>query len=198
MNYLYILLIILFIIMAMYLYSKFRYVLNNDTIIGDNNNNNNNNNHNYSNNNDNHNNNHGQLKEEYYFEKEYKNWAWGYQHTGTLILSNGDIHKYDISKLDDPESNKETKLQHSEIVGHVPSEIMADLYRLLKQVKNIPLEGTGEIAYDAGITSIAGYINNEDGSGWKVIQLHKSGDIGGSHPSNIANELVNKLSEYLK
>lgn len=134
-----------------------------------------------------------------FFDIEYKNWAWGFQHTGTLILSDGSVRKYDLSSLNDSHSDFDTKKKHSKLIGQIELSDMKDLCALLKTINDQPLSQTKDMAFDAGSTNYYGYLwNPNPQGGWKKIQLKQEGDRVKKHQQRNANVLVERLKTVIK
>lgn len=132
-----------------------------------------------------------------FFDIEHKNVAWGFQHTGHLILSDGSIRKYDLSSARERESdsgiNIQLKKQNSKFAGQIESYDMETLCTLLRTIADQPLNKSGkQVAHDAGLTNYYGYLWNPS-SGLKKIHLRQEGDFIGQHRQKNADILVEKL-----
>ena len=135
------------------------------------------------------------------FDVEHINWAWGFDHSGTLILSNGTIRKYDISQvssllngINKSQGFEPIKLKNSIIVGQLSSTEMDELCYLLKKVSSLPLKSIGHIAFDAGSTSFYGYRRQFFGM-WQTVPLGLGGDSASIHPDPNAKILVKRLAQ---
>lgn len=128
-----------------------------------------------------------------FFDIEYENYAWGYEHNGILILEDSDINVYDLSNFKNTKTNIQTKYDNSINIGKLPQDTMNHLCLLLSKVKpsEIYLKSVG---FDGGNTSYIGYIQSING--WNEIKLKIDGDMYGENPT--ATELVILLEEIYK
>ena len=92
---------------------------------------------------------------ECYFDIEYKNNAWGFVNTGTLIINDGGIYKYDL--LDDGEHDLNSKFNNSVLVGRLSPNQLLNLCQAFTQLNpNTPIK-TERVMFDGGNVVISGY-----------------------------------------
>lgn len=111
------------------------------------------------------------------FDVTYINWAWGFQHSGTIITHDGIIHKYDISSLNQPDASLNTKLRYSKPIGRVSPRDMDELCFLLRSIQGGKWVKSGEQGFDAGGQTYIGYLQGKDGL-YDRINIWLWGDIG--------------------
>ena len=70
-----------------------------------------------------------------FFDIEYENYAWGYEHNGILILEDSDINVYDLSNFKNTKTNIQTKYDNSINIGKLPQDTMNGCCLLLSKVK---------------------------------------------------------------
>jgi hypothetical protein len=129
-----------------------------------------------------------------WFEVEYINHAWGFQHTGHFITSSGDVRKYDVSDL--KTATNKIKYDRSQLLYKVSSQVMTNLCNSLKNIPIKELKQTGDKIYDAGNTSFHGYIKQSCGL-WKKIPLYVFGTASAVHPDPKAKILASKIGKLI-
>jgi len=149
-----------------------------------------------------------------YFQYDYINFAWGYQHVGWLIDSSGNVYCY----------NKPENWINQDSLGFISSTDMninitetdsicytIDKNELNDKISLISKASEGEISepihemYDAGGTEFSGFLYNEDKKTYKKVLLKQIGDfrIDNSSPESIElyewlvsiNYLIHKLEQ---
>ncbi|MGD8306088.1 MAG: hypothetical protein PVF17_05495 [Ignavibacteria bacterium] len=143
----------------------------------------------------------GSNAQTYYFEVEYVNHAWGYQHNGFYIDKTGDVFAYNYNEQDDP-WNPETR-------DHFTVEELVDKYShsnslcdkidfitLKEKQLYIPIALAGNISdttsdgADMGTLSYICYRYNSNSNLYTPIILQVSGDIAFKNESEAAENLV--------
>ena len=122
-------------------------------------------------------------------EVEYINFAWGFQHTSSLIDTNGVIHSYNNTNYDNkswvfPDSLgyiSETDLQHNYNLTNLASEtINLDTIKqavtLISGVETNNLSIKTNVGADMGETNYYAYIFDETANKYKKLFLAKCGD----------------------
>lgn len=127
------------------------------------------------------------------FEKSYINRAWGYQNHGVLITNDGHIWNYNLSNRDPAQKySVYDKLKSAQLIGQIEPEDMDYLLDLLDcAMSEPPLPPKHSSAYDAGTTSITGYLNGQS------IELDLQGDFSSISPYPCVQELVTLLNQYM-
>lgn len=120
------------------------------------------------------------------FEIEYVNNTWGFRHTGTLILTDGTISKYDLSNTHKYTSSLITKIGQSQSVGRLDNQEISDLKNLLTQLP--PQELPAPTAFDSGSTNYYGYLPN------RKIHLAQEGHYIGNYNNRYSQLLASKLT----
>ncbi len=138
-----------------------------------------------------------------YFQYDYINHAWGYQHSGWLIDSTGNVYCY----------NKPTNWFNVDSLGYISSlemdsnimkidSICYTIYRneLNNKISLISNSSKGEISepihemYDAGGAKFSGFLYNSKTKKYKQVLLKQTGDF---RIDNSSTESV-ELYEWLK
>ncbi len=130
-------------------------------------------------------------------EKSYINFAWGFNYSGMAIFNDGTIYEwnfvgnrkdYDVNNLKEYEN---WILQNGSKVDKKVTK--KDLNRIKKNIKNLENNIESEnTAYDAGSSSILVWNDNKE----KII-LKESGDNTGENKSNVSQELIKIIDNYL-
>src|SRR5689334_7005580 len=92
----------------------------------------------------------------YIFDINYKNNAWGYSNNGSLIISDGSVRKYDLSKMRGA-SGLHNKIQNSDYKNNISHDVMSQLSQLANNVRQENLYDTNSAAFDAGTFTFTMY-----------------------------------------
>lgn len=126
------------------------------------------------------------------FEIEHINYAWGFVHNGTLIMPNGELFRYDLSKLHDEHASIQEKLDNSVKIGEISDELMQHLCKIFKNIKPQEFD-LKNVGYDGGSTVFRGFLKTNDK--WINIELMQIGDWSGKNSNELTDEIVDLLSE---
>lgn len=136
------------------------------------------------------------------FEYDYINYAWGYQHKGWLVDTNGVVRlhqsadEHETWKLADNSGYiSENDLQHNYDLSDTviynldPSEVKGKI-TLLNSISENDLSEKSHPMADAGVGSLYGYVWDKNVQKYKRIFLAQSGDI--AQVNNNANAVILK------
>ena len=110
------------------------------------------------------------MSSDYIFDINYTNHAWGYTNNGNLIMSDGSIRYYDLSR--DSPMTLDNKIQNSKNVGVLSRKSILDLSRLANDVKHQSMKDMKLNAFDAGTTEFSMYDRHD----MRKITLGYGGD----------------------
>jgi hypothetical protein len=133
-----------------------------------------------------------------FFQAEYVNHAWGYQHKGIIIDQMGNIHEYEkpekwvfaeeneisLEDFGNNLSKAETRL------SLLPESDITRMKALAVQAKNGPVTGPDQQMYDAGTTSYSVYIYDKSSHKLRQYDLLWEGDLYKENTSEAAKEIV--------
>ena len=105
------------------------------------------------------------------FEVEYENHAWGYVHSGILIMPDGVVTKYSYP----PSVDLKTKSLHAKPFRILTSQRLDQLHKLMHNVTDEPIKDFGRVAFDAGTTTVNAYVRQPNHYEWKKILLAEGG-----------------------
>jgi hypothetical protein len=143
-------------------------------------------------------------QEIYCFEVSYENNAWGFQHRGLFIDSNGDVFTYDVSS-DRSDEYSETDTEYSESTltkkfsteseykENIPPSTLQEMKDKIASANNGTLGDPISNANDAGIWRYKAFIYNSDNKTYKSVLLYQTGDVKITNSSSEAEELKNWL-----
>lgn len=142
--------------------------------------------------------------QEYLFEHEYVNWAWGYNHWGWHINARGEVHAYTYAPGDtfwDPASwSRPTLAELTEKYGHARERVLtvdADTLRAKRRLIDAAAAGSYSdslnILADAGTSAYICYRYDADEERYQRIVLTQWGDWQYENTSPSARELVSWL-----
>lgn len=126
------------------------------------------------------------------FVREYFNYAWGYEHSGSFIDDLGNTYYYDLSCLENKDDERplldilyEEVYSKARPVSHTDPKSIAKCIEKIPEI-NTSAEMKGDFAAcDAGIDTL--YIVDENN---KLIALSKSGDWEGTLDDSAAKAIV--------
>lgn len=136
-----------------------------------------------------------------FFQFEYVNAAWTFQHSGFIIDSDGNIYDYDlpedwnwpdkdeISLNDFTVNMSKTQKRTSTVSGSELSQML----NLVQQVKSGTLTEEKWVMADAGAESYSVYIASEDKTSLKHYLLQKRGDVYQKNNSSSADDITDLL-----
>ena len=145
-------------------------------------------------------------KEYYYFEVVYQNYAWGAQHHGLFINSNGEVYTYDVSDTTDEKyiyletdsSYDESLLAKKFDTNRIYKEnidlpTLQDMSSLTASAETGTLSDPTHIAYDAGLTRYKAFIYNPEENTYKSVLLYQTGDFEITNSALEATEIKDWL-----
>jgi len=140
-----------------------------------------------------------------YFEYEYINFAWGYQHNGWIIDRDGNVCVWDkAEEWRKPDSTGyigaadlefNISLTDSVIVVVDSLELM-DHVEMISGAKDGYITEPRNTAYDAGSSTFYAYYYDEEADAYQKIFLGSSGDFSSANTSDEAQKLVAWLREF--
>lgn len=120
------------------------------------------------------------------FESEYINFAWGYVHSGYLIDRSGNVYTYDIHQQKPPVN----KLDVLQLKQRLSPDVIKQLLHLLDCAQHDTLINLGGYAYDMGGNSYYAYVNGQR------IKLSSRGNDGRQEMrSACAQKLIDQLRQ---
>lgn len=142
------------------------------------------------------------LKQRIYFQYEYVNYAWGYQHAGWLIDSSGNVLCYDkpenwystdsLGFITSAEMDSNI-FKTDSVCYTIDKTTLIDKTGPIKNVSKGVISDPIHEMYDAGIESYYGFTYNEETKKYKKVLLKQIGDF---RIDNSASEAV-ELYEWL-
>ncbi len=139
-----------------------------------------------------------------YFAYEYINYAWGYQHTGWLIDSAGNISAYNLPDEWQP-GNKEgisyedlkfNLSQTDSIVATIDPLVLHQKVQLIGEAKDGQITPLVHRASDAGTSVLYAYYYDVEKQLYQIVFLAQSGNFESHNTSPAAVELTEWLKQY--
>ncbi|NQT61878.1 MAG: hypothetical protein HQ556_02870 [Candidatus Marinimicrobia bacterium] len=142
--------------------------------------------------------------QEYYFELEYSNWAWGYQLTGWYIDSGGKIYSYSFGQTDeewepnqiDQQSSDELRAKYSHSNSYeklVPVDTLEHYFSLVNTALEGSFSDTTSQGADMGIISYLCYRYDVESETYLRNVLKVTGDIHFERKTDDAQRLISWL-----
>lgn len=145
------------------------------------------------------------LEQPVYFEYEYINFAWGYQHNGWIIDRDGNVRAWDQQEdWRKPDStgyigaaDLEFNISLTDsVIAVVDSADLMDHVELISGAKNGYITEPRNTACDAGSSTVYAYYYDEDADGYLKVFLGSSGDFSSANTSDEARKLVAWLKKF--
>ena len=140
-----------------------------------------------------------------YFEYEYINYAWGFQHNGWIIDEEGNVRSFKLPEdWQYPDSSgmiSEAALlynikQTDSIIAVVDSTELDKYTALITGARDGRISVRENTAADAGSASLHAYLYDEEKDAYLKIFLASSGDWSSENESYNARKLVKWLKEF--
>lgn len=154
-----------------------------------------------------------EIEQRIYFQYNYINHAWGYQHSGWLIDSSGNVYCYnkpenwqhgDSSGFISASEMDSNILETDSICYRVDKEILSDKIELIYKASKGDISEPIHEMYDSGGAAYSTFIFDENSKTYKKILLKQTGDfrIDNSSPESVelykwldsVNDLIRKIN----
>ncbi len=136
------------------------------------------------------------------FQYEYVNYAWGYQHRGFLITSEGKVLGFDHPKdwkfVDSTgfmsKADLEFNLEYCDtICGQVDFDDIRHYYRKLLSIDGSEVRDLGIYMADAGTGVLSGWVWNPQHRAYENIFLRSNGDMNKENTGKAAESITDWL-----
>ncbi|MBN2523323.1 MAG: hypothetical protein JXB24_08595 [Bacteroidales bacterium] len=139
-----------------------------------------------------------------YFAYEYINYAWGYQHTGWLIDSAGNLNAYNLPDEWQPGneegiSYKDLKFNLSQtdsVIATIDPAVLTLKVQLIGEAKDGIITPAIHAACDAGTSALYAYYYDVEKQLYRIVFLARSGDFESHNTSPAAVELTEWLKQF--
>lgn len=136
---------------------------------------------------------------DFVIDRNHKTYSLLFQNYGTIIDSEGNVKSYHTYSLE-RYNTLEEKLQQSETLGRISSEMLQELQNLVQSFRNnyvVDLSSVIETLYkDAGIVTYSIYFIH-NGNETKQVVLHKTGEYQQWNRSCTTVNLLNGIKNAL-
>ncbi|MBE0649492.1 MAG: hypothetical protein IH595_01505 [Bacteroidales bacterium] len=135
-----------------------------------------------------------------YFQYNYINFAWGFQHSGWLIDSSGNVYCYnkpegwnysDSTGIITHAQMDSNLSATSSVCYKIDKNVLKEKIKLLYVASKGKISEPSQEAYDAGAWEYSGYIYDSEKKIYKKVLLKQAGDIGINNSSPAAVQLSN-------
>jgi hypothetical protein len=148
----------------------------------------------------------GSIEQKFLCERSYINFAWGYQHSGTYVDSDGGVYRFKAERQVNPkqkgavtEAELEAKYtQGRTLLRTVPTDDIARMRGLIADASKGSYSEKVQRAADAGATVISCYLYDENARTYKAIELDVRGDWSYRNVSPAAGQLTEWLTTIFK
>jgi hypothetical protein len=143
------------------------------------------------------------VKQSILFQKEYINYAWGYQQNGWLIDSAGNVRYYRLPKIwyfaDSlgmiSSQDMDGDIQQTDsILFKIDKDSLLKYFAKLENVLKGKLSEPRQEMFDAGITQFSGYLYQQDSKKYKQVIIKQTGDVAYENKSEEAREIYDWMN----
>lgn len=144
------------------------------------------------------------VKQKFIFQKEYINYAWGYQLNGWIIDTSGTIYSYNLpdqwNNFDSLSNISNSLLKENisytkETIGEIDHAGLSEMLPLIEEASKGTLTDPVNEMADAGTISFYCFVYDTQQETYKRILLNQTGDFSIKNNSVEANELYLWLKE---
>jgi hypothetical protein len=136
-----------------------------------------------------------------YFQYNYINWAWGYQHSGWLIDNKGNVNYY--NKPADWRNGDQDGISYDDliynlsqtdsVIAKIDPLILKEKIKLIKDAIDGEISPETHTAYDAGVWALLAYYYDNNTKKYRTVFLAESGDVSSYNKDTAAIQLTNWL-----
>jgi hypothetical protein len=134
------------------------------------------------------------------FQKEYINYAWGYQQNGWVIDSSGNVRSYQLPEIwhfadslgmISSQDMNDNIQQAGSILFKIDKDTLLHYFAKLEDAANGKLSEPRQEMFDAGITQFSGYLYQPNSKKYKQVIIRQIGDVYIENKSSEANDIYN-------